>query len=217
MHYWGSLRRYTSILAALDTLFNRRITLVNPNTWADRNDRDVMALYAASTPGRSVFAYCMAEGRELAHHWQVFADRGSGVCIAFDKARLIEAISADPAIQHRSVSYVNWRDIHLAGPLDHLPFIKRQVYRAEREYRLIATPNTNDNLAAYDVGIPLSCITSISVSGEVPEAHFETFRRLVGSVPDCRRLRVRQSGLLQNPRWTAALDAELANNKIHNE
>ena len=212
MQYWGSLRRYTSALAALDTLINRRITLLNPGTWTDRNDRDLLALYAGSTPGRSVFAYCMAEGREAAHHWQVFADRGFGVCIAFDKARLLAAVSIDPAIRHGPVGYVNWRNLHLAEPREHLPFIKRQVYRAEREYRLIATPDASHKGPSYDVAVPVNCITSITVSGEVPAPHFETFKRLIGTIPDCERLRVRQSGLLQNRRWTAALDAALIDN-----
>lgn len=204
------LRLYTSTLAALDTLINRRITLLNPGAWADRNDRDLMALYAATTPGRSVFAYCMAEGRETAHHWQVFADRGFGVCIAFDKARLIAAISLNPAMEHGSVAYVNWRDLHLIKPLTRLPFIKRQVFRAEREYRLIAAPGVRHEGPTYNVAIPLNCITSVTVSGEVPAAHFETFKCLIRDIPDCGKLPVRQSGLLQNSRWAATLSAALA-------
>jgi hypothetical protein len=210
VQYWGSLRRYTSTLAALDTLINQRITLLNPDAWADRNDRDVMALYATSTSGGSAFAYCMAEGKETAHHWQVFADRGFGVCIAFDKALLIAAISQDPAIEHGPVDYVNWRDLHLFKPLTRLPFIKRQVFRAEREYRLIAVPDAGHEGSIYNVAIPLNCITSLTLSGEVPAAHLETFKRLIRDIPDCGKLPVRQSGLLQNPRWAATLNAALA-------
>ncbi len=216
MQYWGTLKRYTSTLAALDTLINRRITLLNPSSWADRNDRELMALFASTTPGRVSFAYCMAEGNETAHHWQVFADRGFGVCIAFDKARLIEAVSLDPAIKHCAVSYVNWRDLLLKEPLNRLPFVKRQVYRAEREYRLIAVPDAKYDESSYNLAIPLTCITSITMSGEVPVAHFETFRRLVRGIPECGRLSVRQSGLLRNHRWAAALNAAIADHTEYN-
>jgi hypothetical protein len=210
--YWGSLRRYTSTLAALDTLMNRRIAFLSPSTWADRNDRDLMASFAASTPGTSVFTYCMAEGNETAHHWQVFADRGFGACIVFDKGRLIEAVSTDPTVRHGAVEYVNWRNLHLARPSNRLPFIKRQVYRGEREYRLIATPDAKHRGPSYEVPIPLNCITSICVSGEVPTAHFETFKRVVRAIPECKSLRLRHSGLLQNPRWAAALAVALKEN-----
>lgn len=209
MQYWGSLKRYTSTLAALDMLINRRITLLNPSSWADRNDRELMSLYASTTSGRVAFAYCMAEGNETAHHWQVYADRGFGVCIAFDKARLVDALSHDPAITFGSVSYVSWRDLKLREPYHDLPFIKRQVYRAEREFRLVAVPDANYDSPSYNVDIPINCITSIAVSGEVPAAHFETFKRLVRSLPECGKLSIRHSGLLRNPRWAAAVDAAL--------
>jgi hypothetical protein len=135
-----------------------------------------MDLYASTTPRRVAFAYCMAEGNETAHHWQVFADRGFGVCIAFDKAKLIEAVSLDPAIKYGPVSYVNWRDFILQKPFHVLPFIKRQVYRAEREYRLVAVHDAPFGELSYNLAIPLNCITSVTMSGEVPAVHFETFR-----------------------------------------
>ena len=80
-----TLSRYTSIPAMLDTLVQRRIVLLDPATWSDRNDREMMGAYAAASPDRRVFAYCMAEGREAAHHWQVYADGGRGARINFDQ------------------------------------------------------------------------------------------------------------------------------------
>ncbi|TCP72969.1 hypothetical protein C8J43_101712 [Sphingomonas sp. PP-CE-1G-424] len=98
MQYWGSLKRYTSTLAALDTFINRRITLLNPLAWADRNDRELMDLDASTTPRRVAFAYCMAEGNETAHHWQVFADRGFGVCIAAIRRSLSKRFRSIPLL-----------------------------------------------------------------------------------------------------------------------
>ncbi|MEN5084012.1 hypothetical protein ABE438_16145 [Bosea sp. TWI1241] len=165
-----------------------------------------MAHFAGGTPGGRVFAYCLAEGGETAHHWQVFADRGMGACLVFDKRRLVEAVSADPHIRHREVAYVNWRKLpDVISVQTSLPFIKRQVYRAEREYRLIAAPPLEHAAATYELPIPLSCITSVYVSGEVPKAHFETFKNLVRTLRDCGKLPVRHSGLLQNRRWSDSL------------
>jgi hypothetical protein len=206
----GSLRRYTSILAVLDTLKHGRISLLNPETWSDRNDRDLMARYASTRPGRKVFAYCLAMGDEAAHHWQVFADRGFGACIVFDKARLIGAIEQDNRVTHGDVGYVNWRDLPLSASFERLPLIKRRVYRSEKEYRLVATPPASHNSPTYDIPIPLTCITSIAVSGEVPAAHFETFKAIVRGIPGSKSIRIRHSGLLQNPRWASALRDAMA-------
>lgn len=128
----------------------------------------------------------------------------------FDRARLIAAVGQDPCVVHGEVDYVNWKNL-AATPLgERLPLIKRRVYRAEREYRFVATPNASHEAATYDVGIPLSCITSVAVSGETPSAHFESFKALVRDIPGCRSIRVRHSGLLQNPRWASALQTALA-------
>jgi hypothetical protein len=202
----GSLRRYTSVLAVLDTLTRARITLLDPATWSDRNDRELMAHYAATTPGNVVFAYCMAEGHETAHHWQVFADRGWGARMVFDRARLVEAISADPLIRHEAVGYANWRDLGASVRFpESLPFLKRQVFRAEREYRLIATPPATHTGATYELAIPLNCIISVYVSGEISVPHFETLKGIIADIPACKRLPVRHSGLLQNPNWAKSL------------
>jgi hypothetical protein len=202
----GFLRRYTSVLAALDTLKNRRISLLSPQLWDDRNDREVMAHYAATTASSTVFAYCMAEGNETAHHWQVFADRGRGACIKFDRGRLLQALAVDPVIRHHAVDYVNWREL---GPFitnsETLPFIKRQVFGAEREYRLIATPAAGHTAPTYEVPIPLTCITSVAISGEAPARHFETLAAIIREIPGCRGLRVRHSGLLRNANWSNSL------------
>jgi hypothetical protein len=202
-----TLRRYSSTLAMLDTLVHRRIALLNPRSWSDQNDREVMAYFAESVSGGRVFAYCMVEGNETAHHWQVFADRGSGACIKFDRDRFLGAVADNPCVRHRAVSYVQWKDLGASTPATtNLPFIKRSVFRFEKEYRLIATPPVSAcSDMTYDIEIPLSCITSVYVSGEVPEPHFQTLKGLIAAIPGCRSLKVRHSGLLKNPNWSRSL------------
>lgn len=193
----------------LDMLMHARLSLLNPSTWVDQNDREVMAHFAGTIPGRRVLACCMATGNETAHHWQIFADRGLGACVVFDRGALIAAVKADPNVEVGDVGYVNWKDLKGWGTYRRLPFIKRQVFRFEREFRVIATPLADaSNERAYYVPIPLSCITSVVVSGEVPPAHFETLKEIIRSFPGCARLRVRHSGLLRNQRWSETLLAQ---------
>lgn len=191
----------------LDTLLNRRIAFLAPSTWADLNDREIMEAFAHSTPDRRVFAYCLAEGNETAHHWQVFADRGSGARIIFSRERLFSALNAYPQIIHGPVSYVKWKDLNTwLYPIEDLPFLKRSVFRFEREYRLIATTQDHaPSSRAYYVDIPLDCITSVYVSGEVPAPHFEVLTSMIREIPGCKRLRIRHSGLLRNASWSRSL------------
>lgn len=205
------LRRYTSIPAVLDTLQRRQTSLLEPASWSDRNDREIMRAYAERTPSRRAFAYCMAIGNETAHHWQVFADRGRGACIVFDRDRLLHALAGDSAIRHREVAYVNWRTLSPAmRTYENLPFLKRVVFRYEREYRVVATPpaGVSESAATYDVRIPLTCITSIYFSGEAPTTYFETVKQIICAISGCERLPIRHSGLLKNVNWTHAFHAD---------
>jgi hypothetical protein len=192
----------------LDTLLNRRLVLFSPNSWSDRNDREVMETFALWRHDSLVFASCMAEGKETAHHWQVFADRGQGACIRFDRDRLAAAINV-PWVSHGPVSYVAWRELTPYGYVDNrLPFVKRQVFRFEREYRVIATlpwEGSGDSKTAYALPIPLDCVTSVYVSGELPQPLFESLRVLIRGIPGCNRLPIRHSGLLRNENWSKAL------------
>ncbi len=211
----AALRRYTSVNAVLDTLLHSRITLLSPNSWADQNDREMMSLYGDSVPGHNVFAFCMAEGNETAHHWQVFADGGYGACIKFDQDRLLSAIRNNQNVRHSHVSYVQWHDLSSGHNPSGFPFIKRSVFRFEKEYRLVATvPASDSSPEAYNVPIPISCITSIYLSGAIPAPHFQTLYTIIRSFPGCGKLTLRQSGLLQNKKWSASVLAKSSSERM---
>jgi hypothetical protein len=200
-----TLSRYTSIPAMLDTLLNRHLVLVDPRAWKDLNDREIMEAFARSHPGSRVFAACMAEGKETAHHWQVFADRGFGACVRFDRDRLCAALDGT-SVEHGPVSYVEWRDLGSTELGPRLPFLKRGVFRFEREYRVVAlVPEFSVSGDALCLPIPLTCITSIYISGELPAALFETVAAMIKRIPDCAGIPVRHSGLLRNENWSASL------------
>lgn len=195
----------------LDTLIQQRIVLLDPSTWHDRNDREMMAAYASAVPDRRVFAYCLAEGRETAHHWQIFADGGRGARINFHQDRLMTALKAHPEIRQGFVSYVDWRTLDTSTALDTFPFIKRKVFRYEREYRVIATmAGVPDDSISHELPVPLNCITSVYISGELPTPYFNTLKALINRTPGCERLPVRHSGLLRNDNWDRAIAKRLS-------
>lgn len=200
-----TLSRYTSIPAVLDALLNRQLVLADPRRWQDLNDREIMEAFERSHVGSRVFAACMAEGKETAHHWQVFADRGHGACIRFDRDRLCAALDGT-SVEHGPVSYVEWRDLGSAPLGPRLPFLKRAVFRFEREYRVVAVvPEQSVSGDAICLPIPLTCITSVYVSGELPAALFETLSSVIKRIPGCAGIPVRHSGLLRNKNWSTSL------------
>jgi hypothetical protein len=66
-------RRYTNLASLLHILRNRRLTLLSPETWDDKNDAFFLAEYKRIKELKTVLALCIAVREETYHHWQVFS------------------------------------------------------------------------------------------------------------------------------------------------
>ena len=99
-----TFRRYTNLAAVVHLLHAKAVTLLNPATWDDRNDAYYMAEYKRLKQAKTVLALCFAETTETYHHWRVFSHGADGVCIEFDKDRLLKVWSGDKSVQTRAVA-----------------------------------------------------------------------------------------------------------------
>ncbi|MGB5081258.1 MAG: DUF2971 domain-containing protein, partial [Burkholderiales bacterium] len=120
------LRRYTDIPALIYLLNERKITLLDPQSWDDSNDSHYLTLYKEKKKLESVLALCFTQAGETYHHWRVFADGSSGVCIRFKRPELLSAIKKQPGLRTRTVTYLTLEEIRDKKPAIHdLPFLKR--------------------------------------------------------------------------------------------
>jgi len=131
------LRRYTSLDSAVHILQNKAITLLSPDSWDDKVDRNLMSAFARRAGHGSVLALCLSRTSETYHHWRIFTEGKSGVCIVFDKQQLIEAVNRQNVVA-RNVTYKKIAD-NRADPVTtaRLPFTKRYAFRDEKEFRLV--------------------------------------------------------------------------------
>ena len=67
------LRRYTDLPAIAYSLKARCITLLDPQSWDDRNDSYFLRRYKDERKLSSVLALCFTQSSEKYHHWRVFA------------------------------------------------------------------------------------------------------------------------------------------------
>jgi hypothetical protein len=77
-HY---LRRYTDLTALIYLLHKRKITLLDPSSWDDKNDSYYLTQYKEKCKLKSVLALCLMQSDERYHHWSIFASGSGGVCI----------------------------------------------------------------------------------------------------------------------------------------
>jgi hypothetical protein len=57
------IRRYISVSAVIDTLRRGEITLLDPQSWDDRNDRYFMSLYKERKKLSGLYALCSVQKR----------------------------------------------------------------------------------------------------------------------------------------------------------
>src|SRR4030095_14636420 len=164
----ATLYRYTTLPILLDMLQQKRITLLSPERGEDRNDAYFLERYRQASNLHSVLAVCFSERGETFHHWRVFSSGSAGVCIEFDKKRLLNAFAGLDGFRHKAVDYRLIQDLKKNKPaVSSWPFLKRKAFKDEQEYRIIFDSIT-DNLQSKSVPIDLTSIRSVILSPWLP-------------------------------------------------
>lgn len=195
------LRRYTDLPALLYLLRERKITLLDPASWDDKNDSYFLSLYREKKGLKSVLALCFTPAFETYHHWRVFAAGSSGTCITFDQEKLLKAVKKQSGVTARSVRYLTLNDIRdIDVRTRNLPFLKRSAYGDEREFRIIYESSVEAH-NTLDIGIPLGCIERITLSPWIPSMLADHVKRTIKEIEGCESLKVYRSTLISNESW----------------
>lgn len=199
------VRRYTTLSSALDSLVHQRLVLLSPAKWDDTNDVEFMELYRAHAEAKSVLALCFAMASETYHHWRVFTQGMEGVCIEFEKAALETAVGAGPRLVAGPVDYLQVKQLEALTPADahRLPFVKREGYSDEREWRIVATCFDEPKLS-LPIAIDLGSITRLVLNPWMPSVLADNLRAIIRGLPGCAKLKIEASALTNSDRWKAA-------------
>ncbi|MEP6810640.1 MAG: DUF2971 domain-containing protein [Chthoniobacterales bacterium] len=114
------------------------MTLLDPETWDDKNDAHFLAVYKQKKKLITVLAACFTKAPETYHHWRVFANGSSGVCLTFKGPELLRALFEIPGVRAEHVTYLTLKDIRQKSlHASELPFLKRIAFEHEEEFRVI--------------------------------------------------------------------------------
>lgn len=202
---YNYVRRYTTLSSALHLLQTRQLTLLSPNKWDDANDVAFMEFFREAQGIPSVMAACFAMSKETYHHWKVFTDGMEGICIEFDRKALTNSLHATPGILLGPVNYLQVRELQAfeEKQIDKLPFAKRDGYKDEREWRVIARCE-EPGRQTYEVDIDLSAINRIVLNPWLPPVLADNLRGVIRSINGCERLKIEASRLTNSDQWKAA-------------
>jgi len=196
-----ALRRYTNLAATIHILKSQSIALLSPKFWDDRNDTYFLNSYKQRKSAKSVLVLCFAEASETYHHWRVFSYGVDGVCIEFDKDKLLLPFNADKRVRSGLVNYKMIADMQkTATQTDELPFLKRYPYQDEEEFRIIYT-DYDQSIDSKEFKIRLGAVRRIHLSPWIPLALSNSVKGILRSIDGCEHLKISRSTLIENEKW----------------
>ena len=199
--YLQYLRRYTDIPALIYLLNERKLSLLDPDSWDDSNDSHYLTLYREKKKLKSVLALCFTQANETYHHWRIFAGGTSGVCIRFRRAKLLRAIKKQPGLRIGRVHYLRLGEIRDKNlTIEELPFLKRYPFEHEDEFRMVYESKTEE-ISKLDIAIPLSCVDRITLSPWIHPDLCAHLKRMLRSIEGCSGLQIARSTLIGNAEW----------------
>ena len=195
------LRRYTDLPALIYLLTKKQITLLDPESWDDKNDSRYLQLYRERRKLKIVLALCFTQANETYHHWRVFGSGSGGVCISFKRSALLQALKKEPGVRAEEVKYLKLPEIRRKkAAIQDLPFLKRYPFEGENEFRVIYESQTARR-PKLDIPVPLSCIYKITLSPWLHLVLSRDVKRMLRSIEGCAGLKIRRSTLISNEEW----------------
>ncbi|MCY3820484.1 MAG: DUF2971 domain-containing protein [Gammaproteobacteria bacterium] len=182
-------------------LRQRRLTLLDPARWDDRNDAAFLAEYKRRKRAAAVLALCFFQTPEKRHYWRGYADGMDGAAVEFRAERLLPALENVHNVAHGHVEYRTLQDVR-EKPLkvDDLPFIKRKAYEDEEEYRVTYT-DKEKSIDFLDCDIDLNCILRVTLSPRLPQRFLDVVRQTLQGIAGCGELKVIRSRLIESEAW----------------
>lgn len=199
------VRRYTTLSSALDTLAQKRLVLLSPSKWDDLNDVHFMELYRSVANAGSVLALCCTLATETYHHWRVFTQGMEGICLEFERQPLERQLSGTPGLEMRKVDYLKVGDLEALHPGDanRLPYVKRDGFSDEREWRIVLT-SAESAVMAMPVAIELTSLKRVLLNPWMPPSLADNLRGVIRTIPGCESVRIEASRLTNSERWKSA-------------
>jgi len=179
-----------------------KLSLLDTANWTDTNDSHFTDQYAKAKGSEKTYALCFTMASETFHHWDIFAQGVSGVCIEFDREKLLSNLISIKEIRHEDIKYKKIYDLKNNRDINNnnLPFIKRVGYEDEHEYRLIVATNKTQT-GRYDIDVPLETIRHIRTSPRLSSDAHDHVKASVLRIKGAEELKIYRSTLISNENW----------------
>ncbi|GIT85022.1 hypothetical protein [Roseobacter sp. OBYS 0001] len=130
------LKKYTKLEYLPEILETRQLHLGDPKSWDDQNDAAAILMFSQRQSGFDIRGTCLTAAPDRFHFWHIFGERELGVCLWFDRERIVREFDQDHSLVSGMVRYPTRKDLFQTKP-DEIAFTKREQYGDEREFRVL--------------------------------------------------------------------------------
>jgi hypothetical protein len=130
------LKKYTKLEFLEKTLEKRCLHLGDPATWPDKNDGELIKIYSETSGFQKTRSACLTMAPDRYHFWALFGEQHKGVCLWFDRRKLVADIVNDKSLISGRIRYLRPQQLSCIK-LNELPFAKRVQYHDEQEFRIL--------------------------------------------------------------------------------
>jgi hypothetical protein len=196
-----TFRRYTTLPFLLDLLCEKRLALLDPSSWEDKNDSYYLDVFKAKKKLKSLLAICFAYAPETYHHWKIYSGNSSGVCIEFNRENLLaKAITGDgftsKSIDYKTISELRSKPIGIKD----LPFVKRYAFKDEQEFRIIYE-SCEEEIKIKHISIQSEDIDRIIVNPWIDRSVYKSIKSILTGIDGFKNVRVIKSTVVENDVW----------------
>lgn len=215
----SQFRRYTKLPYLMSMLNEGMLALRDPSNWEDKNDVHFLKLYKTKKELKSLLVLCFAEAPETYLHWKIFTyedkNKNEGVCIGFNKARLLKKADKDKSLVHDYVAYKTIKEMRTRGlAIEDLPFLKRYAYVDEQEYRIIYK-SPDEILETKYIQIVPDDIEFIDINPWAKETEINAMKLQIKSVRGFENIRLRPSTITDNSGWKQLGESAIEGKRKH--
>jgi hypothetical protein len=194
------LNRFTTIPILFDMIRRKRLVLMDPALWEDKNDSELLFEYKRRKRAHKLYAMCFSGAGETIHHWKAFAGGCDGCCFEIDREKLVAVLETLDGVRYGDIEYKKIRDVDSSAiDVETIPFTKRWPYECEKEFRIIWTGRTKQ--PCYEIPIALDLIKKITLSQKIPNHVATSIREYLRDTFRDTHVHINHSTLYANRKW----------------
>lgn len=194
----------------LDLLKHRRLPLINPSQWEDKND--VFAIKLSCDKDESIGVCCFTiSGANGMYRWSKMASNNLCVRVEFDRKKIENRLPENMELfDVKYVSAKRLNDDYLKS-LEECAYIKSTPYKQEKEARLVMRCDKKQGskkVVGYLNHIPRDAIKGICLSPFLRNKEYSLVKEFLKSYLDKEKIKINftHAIIFNVPKWKDALE-----------